>query len=527
METTIFGPPGAGKTTKLLSLVDDALKDGIPPERIGFFSFSKAAAGEAVERACEKFGRKRKEFPWFRTLHSLAFQTLGIKNTQIMGHEDYKKFSDYVGVPFSSFTQPRSNLLWRQNVWREGDDYLNIIMKARCLRLTAEEVYEALPKHDAWKLFKRQLLTIEDAFPKFKKVHNKFDYVDLCERFIEEGHSPEFDLLIVDEAQDLVPLQWEMLKKVMVPRAKRTYYAGDDDQAIYQWMGVRVGDFLNASEDKIILDKSHRISKGALDIAQSVSSRISKRQHKEFMFKHKNGQVRWHRKLKQIDLYKGREEGEDWLILCRTNSQVEEVAQQLLRDCHYFYTEGKGWSANRDVLLATEIWLKISKLGARVTWQELHDLTLRMRHTFWPKKGDRKRMLKRIYDMDRDQEYSFADLVRKTQLIGKIHDKFNWYDIVDASDWEIVYLGAVRARGERILGRGVKPRIRLSTIHSAKGKEADNVVLYTRITKTIRKRQRVDSDAEDRIFYVGLTRARRDLHIIEEYRHGKVGYRIE
>ena len=51
----IIGPPGTGKTTKLLSLVEKELDEGLSPENIGYFAFTNRAADEAKSRANAKF----------------------------------------------------------------------------------------------------------------------------------------------------------------------------------------------------------------------------------------------------------------------------------------------------------------------------------------------------------------------------------------------------------------------------------------------------------------------------------------
>ena len=79
MKTIILGPPGTGKTTTLLDLVDEFLRAGADIKKIGYFSFTKKAAWEATHRAEEKFMIDQKEIPYFRTLHSLAFRMLGAK----------------------------------------------------------------------------------------------------------------------------------------------------------------------------------------------------------------------------------------------------------------------------------------------------------------------------------------------------------------------------------------------------------------------------------------------------------------
>ena len=74
MKTIILGPPGTGKTTTLLNLVEEFLRAGTDIKKIGYFSFTKKAAWEASTRAEEKFRLYKKYITYLRTLTSLDFR---------------------------------------------------------------------------------------------------------------------------------------------------------------------------------------------------------------------------------------------------------------------------------------------------------------------------------------------------------------------------------------------------------------------------------------------------------------------
>ena len=91
----VLGPPGTGKTTKLLSLVESYLESGVPPDRIGYFAFTRRAA---QDRACFKFNINNKERPYFRTLHSLAFQQAGLTHSQVITPEKYQEIAEWLKI---------------------------------------------------------------------------------------------------------------------------------------------------------------------------------------------------------------------------------------------------------------------------------------------------------------------------------------------------------------------------------------------------------------------------------------------
>ena len=63
-------------------------------------------------------------------------------------------------------------------------------------------------------------------------------------------------------------------------------------------------------------------------------------------------------------------------------------------------------------------------------------------------------------------------------------------------------------------GLGVDPKINLSTIHMAKGGECENVMLLTDLSRANQNEMEVSPEDTDRVFYVGATRAKKSLHII-------------
>ena len=70
-----FGPPGTGKTHRLLQRAKRFLRKGVMPDEICYISFTNKAVQECLDRVRKEFkGYDEDDFKYFRTLHSLARQ---------------------------------------------------------------------------------------------------------------------------------------------------------------------------------------------------------------------------------------------------------------------------------------------------------------------------------------------------------------------------------------------------------------------------------------------------------------------
>ena len=98
-----------------------------------------------------------------------------------------------------------------------------------------------------------------------------------------------------------------------------------------------------------------------------------------------------------------------------------------------------------------------------------------------------------------------------------------WFEAFDdAKTRDVSYLRKMRKNGEQL---NKPPRINLSTIHGAKGGEAQNVVLLTDLSRNTLKAYEKNPDDENRLFYVGATRTKEHLHIVEPKKKDR-GYEI-
>lgn len=117
---------------------------------------------------------------------------------------------------------------------------------------------------------------------------------------------------------------------------------------------------------------------------------------------------------------------------------------------------------------------------------------------------------KKVFDtLEPNEKLTLKEVCEKAE----VGEPLIWHEMFDGiSVPERSYVLAMLRRGEKITKN---PRVKLSTIHSAKGGEADNVLLLTDIPHRTWKEYEKRPDDDTRVFYVGLTRAKENLHIVQ------------
>lgn len=161
----------------------------------------------------------------------------------------------------------------------------------------------------------------------------KFD--ELFEAVKKVEYIPEFEHLLLDEAQDTDDVQWEFILKLIKP--KNLFVVGDIKQEIYSFNGKETKMFKKLyllKDSKVFhLNENYRNGMSILQYASNLmSSKLSYEYHdNSICCSGRYGQV-YKMTLnyeKIADIIKTTDEFRDWFILTRSNDQLNEMKSNL------------------------------------------------------------------------------------------------------------------------------------------------------------------------------------------------------
>jgi len=201
-----------------------------------------------------------------------------------------------------------------------------------------------------------------------------------------------------------------------------------------------------------------------------------------------------------------------WTVMARTNSYVKEMAKWFYKTGFKFSTKGRSSISDKLVenIMAWEDLCQDKKLGVE---------RVKKLYSGLPKQGDdavvQRGATKRLDTLAPEDELDMATLMSDYGLLRGADSAA--YDVLKVSSSMRLYIEAIHRRGDDLLS---PPRINISTFHAMKGGEDDNCVVYTASTKACVESKYPED--EHRAFYVGITRARHSLYILQsnkDYRY--------
>lgn len=478
MRQLIIGPPGTGKTTALL----DIFRSNHGKKTILYLAFTRKAATEARERLSTLLDIDESRLDNVRTIHSLCFRDIGLRSDRIMRRSSYDELSREIGIDLGEVNVNEDCGM------ATGSILIFLENMARATGKSLEEVWS--PKSD--KVSIHELRDFQWRFKKFKEVRGLMDYTDLLHEYLAMSPvSPQ--VLIVDEGQDLSSLQWDVVEHIG-RRSEEIYVAGDDDQAIYTWAGADVKRFQKFSDKVMILRQSYRLPHTVHQQAMRVRDMIHDSISKGFQPTPRKGSVNLCQSIDDLDLSSG-----EWYLLCRHGYQLRKYEQLCMRWGVPF--ESRGYSPMKsDSVRAILDWNRLMS-GEKLLGDDIVRVYSKTTHVSHGFKTGRK-----FIDGER---MGLDDLIQDfgLQRTGV------WQNVLNKiSDEELNYISGMLRRGESLTR---VPRIRINTIHTVKGGEADNVAIMQDISSATYEAMQENPDPESRVFYVGVTRARDNLHIIE------------
>lgn len=522
--TKYLGAPGTSKTTRLLHEIRQLIEQK-DYHRNDFVvtTFRRRMADELRNKLGWDL---RKNEGKVNTIHGIC---RGLANiNQVAEEKDKLEFCKFVEMDYakqknkSQYDQEPSNLSSTTNGAKLG----NIFFDARSYLvnnlLNFSQIYHypgiellnaAVPDPESF------MEHYSSKYQQWKEDNSIYDFDDMLQTVYQNKLIPEAKIMVVDEFQDLTSLQYAIIC-MWSKNMERILIAGDPRQTIYGFWGANARFFEEFEGNLITLSVSYRLPTCVWEYARKILKKAD---------------------LKAPDI---ETTGKPCILKNITDTAYHELIPRFRKNTlHLVRTNEMGHSIAHSLAAAGIPFIGIYGWGTRQIW--LYNAILKIRSNlcgntntltsdelealisayttdyFAPKKKEMREQLKKTKD------HSFRDI--QTWAFMGIHGHL-WQEIAGAGVLDncggglqdhdnlgrIKILTALEKHGELIN----TPSVIVSTIHGAKGGEADNVFLHNSITKKMYNMLYSDMDTqtieqEAQVFYVGATRTKQALFIVQ------------
>lgn len=558
----VLAVPGAGKTTMLLERIK-ILENQIDPKNILSLTFSRTQALDMKSR----FELENENKSNFMTIH--AFCYLIIRNY-------YKKSKRELKILESDESYNKYNLIQKIYFDTNGklmssEDLRNFFTEVGYMRNSMADL--SYLKKSQIKNVEKIYYTYEN----FKEENSYIDFDDMqtiALRLLNEHPNllksvkNKYKYIQLDEGQDTSLLQFKIIEKIIYPENNLMVVA-DDDQSIYSFRAAEPDYLLNFKsifpDSKIItMDENHRSQANIVKVSNDFI-RQNKKRYEKSLFTNKKATSKVHKNYAKDSkdafsyILKNIEPNKINAILYRNNiSSLNLVSFLMDAEIDFAINNGSRDFFDSKILkdmvniinfsndfynveLFTEIYYMVKTYLSR---EEIDKLVLKPKnytvfdylHEYIDDEKAygllrKEKEFKNLRNMSLDKQFAY---IYKTMGYREYIKMFSnkYYEVVINKD---LYIESMInfSKGlknlnefyskievfEKILNKRNKSNIILSTIHKSKGLEYDNVFIvdlvrgeFPMIFDFTSKNDQLEE--ERRMFYVAMTRARENLHLI-------------
>lgn len=526
-QIVVIGPPGTGKTTAMTRFTEQWFNRGIDSREIAYLAYTKAASIEAAERIIgskEEGGEElANRFPYFRTIHSLAYRglTREFPDMRLVTTADMKRFAEW-----SSFEGTFIFDKWEdmaavfQKLQSGGKTMWDSCLLAYTMsRISARnaadlERYKLQPTNRALDLVGYLQEDVYQAFVEkyeaYKNQNGLVDFTDMLAYALTKM-SPVSGVrqVVIDEAQDLSPITVAICDRLF-ENAEACYWAGDEDQAIFDFSGADARLFIERYRKsiKIHLEQTHRFGQEVWDFADQIIRKVTERIPKTvYGVKGRKHEISIQG---QFEPFVSKA-----LILHRLTAGCQHLASIYRAEGLPFRNERGDdplGSYNRVEAFRT---LNALANGEAVSGSDVTEFILKFVPSYVTDTNGRhwlvtRGAMKKLKGEALAGKVNLRDLQAANILSSEGAEAISnrYYEVFGHSE-DFDYYQRVLDHGYKLMGDNMPT---ITTLHGSKGRQAEKVVVFSELSSKCLENQ----DAEHRLAFVGATRTSGTLQICAE-----------